>query len=154
VNAKSIAAISVLAGITLLFAAERAVVKEVKTDGTLQIGWCCGIKIAGVNIPGSRVRDGWFEYFSTESVDALKEMVEGREITVDYVPGGWFGDRGRAYVYVDTIFVNAYLLREGYARWDKKTDHRLAGEFADYELSAKTGRKGLWINPFSGAETR
>lgn len=153
VNAKSITPILLLATLTLLFAAERAVVKHVKADGILKISWCCGIKMAGVTLPGSRVQDGWFEYFSTESVEALQELVEGKEITIDYITGGWFAERGRAYVYVDTIFVNAYLLREGYAYWDKKINHRLAEEFAAYEHSAKKLRKGLWISPFSMDES-
>ena len=107
------------------------------------------VKLAGVEFPGSRVPDARFEYFHGESVEALQELIEGQEIKIFFVTDNWFPRKGRAYVYVDTVFVNAYMLREGYVCWDKKLNHQLAGEFADYELSAKKMRKGLWLSPFS-----
>jgi endonuclease YncB( thermonuclease family) len=152
VNAKSITAVFLLAGVTLLFAAERVVVNKVESDGTLKLSWCCGIKLAGVEMPGSQVRDGRFEYFHQESLQVLRELVEGEEVTIEQVEEGWLSRGNRYYVFVDTVFVNAHLLREGCARWNGKKNHRLAEEFADYELSAKTLRKGLWINPFSMAK--
>ena len=148
-NAKAIAALLLLTGFTMLFAAERAVVKQVKKDGTIKISLWSQIKLAGVEFPGSRLPDARFEYFHEESVEALQELIEGEEIKIYFVTDSWFPRKGRAYVYLDTVFVNAYMLREGYGYWDKKLDHQLAGELADYERTAKKMRKGLWLSPFS-----
>ncbi|MBN2288489.1 MAG: thermonuclease family protein [Candidatus Glassbacteria bacterium] len=153
-KAAPIAAVLLAASFSLLPAARRVVVKEVGEDGTLKVSWCCGIKLAGVELPGGRAREMRYRYFHPESVEALRGLVEGKEVAIDRVGGGRpFGGK-RYYVYVDTVFVNAFLLREGYARCVRKAGHRLAREFADYELSAKRLRKGLWINPFSADEGR
>ncbi|MEA2062843.1 MAG: thermonuclease family protein [Gemmatimonadota bacterium] len=148
-NKGYIAALVLLAGVTLCFAAERLVVKKVTPDGTLITSWHHRVRLAGIHLPGESAKGGRFEYYGHESVEALKELVEGKEVTIDPIKSGWLFQRGRAYVFVDTVFINAYMLRKGLARCNKKAGHRLAGEFADYELSARKEKRGLWLSPFS-----
>jgi endonuclease YncB( thermonuclease family) len=136
--------------VAALIGAEKKIVRKVLDDGSLKVSCCCSVRLAGVVFPAGLNSGKEVEYYNFEALEALQSMVGGKKVTIDYVkPGNWFPLRRKVYVYVDTVFVNAWLLRQGHALWDGKKDHRLAGEFAEYEKAARKERKGLWLSPFN-----
>ncbi|HUU28267.1 MAG TPA: thermonuclease family protein [archaeon] len=140
---------------TSLTAAEKNIVQRVNQDGSLKLSLFCSVKLAGLELPAGFGSSRLVEFYNHEALEALKELVTGKEVTVDYVKSRrWLPFGRKAYVYVDTVFVNAWLLREGCARCDKKYDHRLARDFADYEKSARKAKKGLWLSPFSHEDNK
>jgi len=80
------------------------------------------VRLIGVDTPESWARRGgkWLhvdEPYASEAADFLAAMLDGRAVTLTFDAGE--RDRyGRllAYVWADGIFVNAQLLRWGYAR--------------------------------------
>ena len=76
----------------------------------------------------------------------IADMVEGKEVTLDY-------DRvqpdrsGREYAYVylsDGTFVNAEVVRKGYARVDTSLPFLHSSEFISYQLEAQAEKRGIW----------
>jgi len=76
----------------------------------------------------------------------ISKMVEGKEVTLDY-------DRikpdnnGRPYAYVylsDGTFVNAEVIKKGYARVDTRFPFVYSSEFINYQMEAQAEKRGLW----------
>ncbi|MDX1779474.1 MAG: thermonuclease family protein, partial [Thermodesulfobacteriota bacterium] len=50
-----------------------------------------------------------------------------------------------AYVYLaDGTFVNAEVIREGYARVDRTSPFEFSSEFMQYQLTAQKEKRGIW----------
>lgn len=84
-----------------------------------------------------------------ESKEALRGVVEGRELAVEFERPG-VEERGRygrllAYVLADGVNVNVEMVRVGRARfWTKYGAGRLAKDFRRAEAQARAARRGLW----------
>ncbi|MCQ4574988.1 MAG: thermonuclease family protein [Candidatus Brocadiales bacterium] len=101
---------------------------------------------------GERVRYIGIDTAETEESlgDVMKEynrrLVEGKNVRLEF-------DRDRhdrygrllAYVYVDDLFVNALLVKQGLARvMTVKPNVRYKEYFKQLELEAKKARRGIW----------
>ena len=88
------------------------------------------------------------ECFADEATEANARLVAGREVRL--VVGEEERDRyGRllAYVYAGDVFVNARLLREGYAEpLVVRPNDRFAERFAGLARDARRERRGLWAS--------
>jgi micrococcal nuclease len=81
-----------------------------------------------------------------EAAEANRRLVAGKTVRLE------FDQRGRdkygrllAYVYVDGLFVNAELIRQGHAQVSTHRDNqRYHDEFARLQDSAIAARRGLW----------
>ena len=76
----------------------------------------------------------------------ISSMVEGREVRLDYDP--MQPDKnGRCYAYVylsDDTFVNAEVIRNGYARVDMRFPFAYSSEFINCQREAQAEKRGLW----------
>ncbi len=103
------------------------------------------VRYIGIDTPESNP-DLPYECFGDEADRLNRELVSGREVRLA------FDDERRdqygrllAYVYVDDLFVNAEIVRRGYARTltiEPNTDH--ADLFARLQQEAGNAGRGLW----------
>ncbi|MGK2878958.1 MAG: thermonuclease family protein [Solirubrobacterales bacterium] len=104
------------------------------------------VRYIGVDTPESVKPDSPVECFGKDASAFNKSLVNGR--TVRLVPDRETEDRfGRslAFVYIGETFVNAELLRRGFARTlEIEPNTSKAEQFADLERVAIRTRKGLW----------
>jgi micrococcal nuclease len=76
----------------------------------------------------------------------LRELVEGQTVKLyfDQKRTHSNGDKP-AYVYLaDGTFVNAEVIKEGYARVDRTSPFELSGEFMQHQLTAQKEKRGIW----------
>jgi micrococcal nuclease len=103
------------------------------------------VRYIGIDTPESNP-DLPYECFGDEADRLNRELVGGREVRLE------FDDERRdqygrllAYVYVGDLFVNAEIVRRGYARTltiEPNTDH--ADLFARLQQEAGNAGRGLW----------
>ena len=83
---------------------------------------------------------------STKAETFIRKVIEGKEVKLKY-------DRQKvdrdgqilAYVYLlDGTLLNAELVKQGYARIDKRLPFRYIEEFKRYEKEAKENKRGIW----------
>jgi micrococcal nuclease len=84
----------------------------------------------------------------TISADYAKKLVEGKKVYLEKEPGGDDRDRyGRLlrYVYLeDGTFVNAKIIRDGYANVYDRHPLSVTEKFKQYEREARDNNRGLW----------
>lgn len=104
------------------------------------------VRYAGLNTPESRHPDKLPEYCGQEAFEANRRLVAGKTVRLEY--GEQRRDKyGRllAYVYVDSLFVNAELIRQGYAQVSTyKDNQRHHAEFERIQRHAIAARRGMW----------
>lgn len=86
--------------------------------------------------------------FGREASSKNKELVEGKDVRLvkDISETDKYG-RLLRYVYVGDIFVNEYLVREGYARASSyPPDVRYRDLFREAEADARINKRGLWAD--------
>lgn len=104
------------------------------------------VRYIGVDTPESVKPDTPVQCYGSEASDFNRELVEGRRVLLrfDRELRDRFG-RLLAYVYVGDTFVNAELLRLGYARTlEIEPNTSNAGRFDSLEESAGKAGRGLW----------
>jgi hypothetical protein len=83
---------------------------------------------------------------STEAETFIRKVVEGKEVKLEY-------DRKKvdeggqilAYVYLlDGTFLNAEVIKQGYARVNEKLPFKHIEEFRYYEKEARENKRGIW----------
>lgn len=77
----------------------------------------------------------------------LEKLLLGEEVYLKYErPAFAEAEPRRAYVFraPDGLFVNAELIRQGYAAMDASTDSRYREQLEDCERRARTAAKGVW----------
>ena len=81
-----------------------------------------------------------------QALGSIRELVEGKEVRLHY-------DRMktdangclRAYLYfTDGTFVNAEVIKRGYARVDTTFPFKYSSEFTRHQLNAQKAQKGIW----------
>jgi micrococcal nuclease len=104
------------------------------------------VRYAGLNTPETHHPDKLPEYCGPEALEANRRLVAGKTVRLE------FDERRRdkygrllAYVYVDSLFVNAELIRQGYAQVSTyKDNQRYHDEFARLQQNAIAARRGMW----------
>jgi micrococcal nuclease len=104
------------------------------------------VRYVGLNTPETHHPDKLPEYCGQEAFEANRRLVAGQTVRLE------FDDRRRdkygrllAYVYVDNLFVNAELIRQGYAQVSTyKENQRYHEEFERLQQKAIVARRGLW----------
>ncbi len=100
------------------------------------------VRYIGIDAPESTKKT----CFGEESTNKNKELVEGKKARLekDVSDTDRYG-RLLRYVYVEDIFVNEYLVREGYARSSTyPPDVKFQNQFKEAEKEARENSKGLW----------
>jgi micrococcal nuclease len=104
------------------------------------------VRYAGLNAPESRHPDKLPEYCGEQAFKANRRLVAGKTVRLEFEARrrDLYG-RLLAYVYVDGLFVNAELIRQGYAQVSTyKDNQRYHEEFERLQQSAIALRRGLW----------
>jgi micrococcal nuclease len=104
------------------------------------------VRYLGLNTPETHHPDKLPEYCGQEAFEANRRLVAGKTVRLE------FDERRRdqygrllAYVYVGNLFVNAELIRQGYAQVSTyRENQRHHDEFIRLQKSAIDARRGLW----------
>jgi len=135
----------VLALVLLLFSAcsttsEKVLVTRVIDGDTIEIYGGDRVRYIGMDTPERG------EPYYLEATAKNAELVEGKEVRLekDTSEKDRYG-RLLRYIYVDDLFVNAELVRLGYARaYPYPPDTYYAELFSQLELEAKQAGRGRW----------
>lgn len=104
------------------------------------------IRYIGIDAPETSHPSRGRECFAAEATAKNRELVDGKTLRLerDVSETDRF-DRPLRYVYVDTLFVNDALVREGYARAvTYPPDVKYADQFRAAEQEARAAGRGLW----------
>ncbi len=104
------------------------------------------VRYIGIDTPESKHPTKEVEYFAQEAAGKNKELVEGRivQLEKDVSETDRYG-RLLRYVYVGDIFVNKYLVEEGYAQAvSYPPDIKYQESFQQAGKYAQEHKKGLW----------
>tara|TARA_Y100000294_G_C8456964_1_gene296973 strand:- start:50 stop:688 length:639 start_codon:yes stop_codon:yes gene_type:complete len=102
------------------------------------------VRYIGIDTPEIGQEGG--DCFAQEAWDINRELVEGKEVKLikDVSERDKYG-RLLRYVWIDGIFVNQYLVRNGYASAATfPPDVKYADDFAEFQKQARQENLGLW----------
>lgn len=105
------------------------------------------VRLIGVDTPEINHTQKPVEHFGAEASEYVKELLEGKLVRLEYDVGKY--DRYKrvlAYVYLeDGTFLNAHLLKKGYARiMTIPPNVKHAEYFLKLEKTARRKKKGMW----------
>lgn len=121
----------------------RARVVRVIDGDTIEIAGGYHVRYIGIDTPEVYPQT---DYYGIEAWDKNRELVEGKMVTLerDVSDKDRYG-RLLRYVYVDGIFVNAELVRLGYAvAFSYPPDIEHQELFLRFEEEAREAERGLW----------
>lgn len=131
----------------ILDESQLATVDRVIDGDTIELSTGERVRYIGIDTPETVHPSKPVEYYGKEASEFNKRLVEGKQVRLEFdiQLTDKYG-RTLAYVYLmDGTFVNAELVKQGYARVStyppnvKHTD-----EFLSLEREARGGRRGLW----------
>ena len=124
----------------------QAPVVAVLDGDTIVISGGQKVRYAGLNTPETHHPDKLPEYCGQEAFEANRRLVAGQTVRLEF--DAQRRDKyGRllAYVYVGSLFVNAELIRQGYAQVSTyRENQRYHEEFDRLQQHAIAARRGLW----------
>lgn len=125
-------------------------VKRVIDGDTIELANGERVRYIGIDTPEIYPPRGP-EYYSKEAKEANRTLVEGKRVRLEFdVENRDKYGRLLAYVFVDTIFVNAELLRLGYAKvYFVPPNVRYRALFIKLETEARSAGRGLWAEGLS-----
>lgn len=132
--------------IRMMPAIEVAVVSAVIDGDTIELTDKRRVRYIGIDTPETKHPSKGVECFGKESAQKNKELVEGKTITMQKdVSETDKYKRLLRYVWVDDLFINEFLVREGYALQSTfPPDVRFTELFKQAAEDARTYRRGLW----------
>jgi micrococcal nuclease len=137
---------SVLPAETSVGGRQKVKVVRVVDGDTIEIEGGQKIRYIGVDTPETVKPNTAVQCFGKEASNKNKELVEGKviEIEKDISETDKY-DRLLRYVFVDDVFVNQYLVGEGYAYSSSyPPDVKYQGVFREAQKKAEEESKGLW----------
>lgn len=136
--------------ITITNSPTNDIVQETVTfvyDGdTVQISDGTHVRLIGIDAPEIAHDTSVPQCFATESAKLLKELILGQKISIggDKQKQDVYG-RMLAYVWADDVFINDFMVRQGYAKaMPIKPDVMYASQLRQAENEAKKAGRGLW----------
>lgn len=127
--------------------AEAKVTKVIDGD-TIQLEDGRKIRYIGIDAPETNDPRRKVECFGQEAKKKNKEMVVGKSVRLekDVSETDKYG-RLLRYAYIDNIFINDYLVRQGFASVATfPPDVKFAEQFRAAEQEARENNRGLWNN--------
>lgn len=125
---------------------EKARVVRVVDGDTIVLENNFRVRYIGINTPETKHPKKGVEYFGREASEFNKDLVLNKEVILEYDIQR-FDKYGRilAYVYVGDVFINAKLVREGYAQvFTVPPNVKYADLFLELQGEARAKKKGLW----------
>lgn len=130
-------------------ASEAAIIVVKVIDGdTIEVEEKKKVRYIGINTPELHDPRKKVECFGKEAAIMNSDLVEGKEVRLekDVSDTDRYG-RLLRYVYIGDLFVNDYLVRQGYALASSyPPDIKYAQQFRAAELEARENNRGLWSN--------
>lgn len=123
------------------------VIKVIDGD-TIEIEGGQKVRYIGIDTPETKHPTKGVQCFGKKASEKNKELVDGKEVILgkDISETDRYG-RLLRFVYIDGVFVNDYLVREGYAHASTyPPDVKFADQFRQAEQEARISNKGLWID--------
>lgn len=104
------------------------------------------VRYIGIDTPETVHPSKPVQCFGKEASDKNKELVEGKIIKVEKdITNRDKYDRLLYYVWVGDLFVNDYLVRQGYAyAYTYPPDVKYSGQFVQAQQEARDNNRGLW----------
>ncbi|MCX5895501.1 MAG: thermonuclease family protein [Proteobacteria bacterium] len=120
--------------------AEPLKVKKVYSGEVVKLQQGKKVKYIGIDTPGQG------DFFFKECTNANKKLVYNKKITIEYdVLKEDSAERLLGYVYVGDVFVNAQLLKNGYAIVYIVPPNKKYGDlFISLQKEARKYRRGIW----------
>ena len=122
-------------------------VKRVIDGDTIELENGQVVRYIGIDAPETVHPKKSIECFGKQSYEKNKELVEGKVVVMekDVSKTDKYG-RLLRYVWMDDdIFINDYLVREGYVKvWTYPPDIKYADQFLLSQGQARENQKGLW----------
>ena len=108
------------------------------------------LRYIGIDCPECSANSAYSEIYGEEALEKNKAMVEGKEVLlIKDVSDVDQYNRLLRYVFVDTIFVNYEMVRQGYAHASTYTPDESCAEFlANAENTANQMSLGFWSSNF------
>ncbi len=125
---------------------EKAKVKSVIDGDTILLEDNRKIRYIGINTPETKHPNKKLECFGKEAYLKNIELVEGKEVYLekDISNTDRYG-RLLRYVYINNLFVNDYLVKEGFASISTfPPDVKFKDLFLNSQNEARNNNKGLW----------
>jgi len=126
-------------------------VVEVVDGDTIKVeinGETKSLRLIGIDTPEKNHPSKPVECFSQEASDKTTELVNGKEVKLekDVSETDKYG-RLLRYIYVGDIFINDYLVRQGYAQASSyPPDVKYQDQLTGAEREARENNRGLWGN--------
>lgn len=127
---------------------EEVIVKRVVDGDTIELEDGRRVRYIGMDTPELKDQRETVECFTKEAMEKNKELVEGKKVRLekDVSETDKFG-RLLRYVYVNEVFINDYLIRQGYASVATfPPDVKYQSQFVEAEREAREFKRGLWYN--------
>lgn len=110
------------------------------------------VRLVGIDTPESVHPTKPVECYAKEASAKLKKLVFNKKIRFEFDTGQGHTDKyGRLLLYIwlpqengEDLFINEYMVKEGYAYAYKKIPSKYLSEFSDLEAQAREKEKGLW----------
>jgi len=121
------------------------VVRAIDGD-TIEIEGGQKVRYIGIDTPETSDPRKPIQCFGKESADKNRELVEGKKVYLekDISETDKYG-RLLRYVYIDNIFINDYLVRQGFAYSSSyPPDIKYQDQFVNAQDEAMRGSSGLW----------
>ncbi len=126
--------------------ARESLVKKIIDGDTIQLDTGEIVKYIGIEAPEINLKEGRSEFFAKEAKKFNHKLVFLKKVHLEF-DKEQKDKEGRmlAYVYVKKIFVNAELVKLGYAKaTPSPPNEKHKAMFLDYEKKAMASEKGLW----------
>lgn len=134
---------------------QKAQVTRVIDGDTVELEGGARVRYIGIDTPETVDPRKSVQCFGQEAAAKNRELVEGKivELEKDISETDKYG-RLLGYVYVDGIFVNDYLVRQGFAFASSyPPDIKYQDKFQQAEREARENQRGLWLACGEKAET-
>lgn len=131
------------------------VVRKVIDGNTIQLDTGEIVKYIGIETPELNLKEGGSEFFAKQASRYNQKLVFMKKVRLEFDKEREDSDgRMLAYIFVKKLFVNAELIKLGYARTHiNPPNDKYKDIFLDYEKKAKQSEKGLWQETKKDTET-
>jgi micrococcal nuclease len=126
--------------------ARESVVKKIIDGNTIQLDTGEIVKYIGIEAPEINLKEGRYDFFAKEAKKYNHKLVFLKKVHLEFDKEQKDKEgRTLAYVYVKKIFVNAELVKLGYAKvTSSHPNEKYKTLFLEYEKKAIASEKGLW----------
>jgi len=122
------------------------IVEEVIDGDTVKLRGGERVRYIGIDTPELKGKDGRPEFYAWEAKEANRKLVEGKKVKLEFdVEKRDRYGRLLAYVYVDGLMVNEWLVANGYARAVAFPPNvKYEEHFRKLEIEARELGLGIW----------